>query len=397
MKNKFSCAIQRISHGAWLGLLIVAGCQGPGKMPENLVQRPYPVVSIPDPASLSSSVSETDARRGNQPRNNPAIRESPPAAIFPHSNNPPQYPQAGPQTHGLDLSRHDEATAKAYFDWLCANEAGEWIYKAVDNVESVFEMRRRVHYPIDWVQFDRYYLEDPFGYHFNTVAEWFMFPETVVMSTRDAGSDYRRLKKWADKGPYIQYQPEVSIGTIETTATTLDQARYGAGPYVRFTRVWPTHPEYDRDEQGNIRMFQDRRHLGLPFPPPKDAPFKDWWRYSKSKEDLNLYLRRLGNIPPQAEITTEIKSRYGFMWRGISRSEHDRDLGIAGLEVLVFDLSNNELMAVRRNFLRVSISSRGLRVNWQIGKKCMEVKEDLHAKVLKPINPYVNIRVEKIQ
>lgn len=88
---------------------------------------------------------------------------------------------------------------------------------------------------------------------------------------------------------------------------------------------------------------------------------------------------------------------YGFMWRGISRSEHDRDLGIAGLEVLVFDLSNNELMAVRRNFLRVSISSRGLRVNWQIGKKCMEVKEDLHAKVLKPINPYVNIRVEKIQ
>lgn len=45
------------------------------------------------------------------------------------------------------------------------------------------------------------------------------------------------------------------------------------------------------------------------------------------------------------------KSRYGYTWRGVNRS-HDRELGIAGGELIVLDLENNEILGVRRGFIR---------------------------------------------
>jgi hypothetical protein len=50
------------------------------------------------------------------------------------------------------------------------------------------------------------------------------------------------------------------------------------------------------------------------------------------------------------EETDELRARYGFTWRGISRSM-DRQLGIAGGEMLVVDLKTGEVLAMRRGFL----------------------------------------------
>jgi hypothetical protein len=58
--------------------------------------------------------------------------------------------------------------------------------------------------------------------------------------------------------------------------------------------------------------------------------------------------------PMIEEHVIELKSRYGYTWRGISRP-HDRELGIAGGELIVLDLQSNEVLGVRRGFIRVVV------------------------------------------
>lgn len=41
------------------------------------------------------------------PRNDPAFREQAAPAYFPNRAIAPKYPEAKPQTHGLDLGKHD--------------------------------------------------------------------------------------------------------------------------------------------------------------------------------------------------------------------------------------------------------------------------------------------------
>ena len=49
------------------------------------------------------------------------------------------------------------------------------------------------------------------------------------------------------------------------------------------------------------------------------------------------------------EFDTKRKARYGLTWRGIKRP-HDREMGIAGGELIVLDLETNEVLAVRRGY-----------------------------------------------
>lgn len=92
------------------------------------------------------------------------------------------------------------------------------------------------------------------------------------------------------------------------------------------------------------------------------------------------------------EATTTIKSRYGFTWRGITRP-HDRELRIAGGELIVLDSQNNEVMAVRRGFIRSGDVRNNLTGVWWLGgHACPKGKKgrtdfytfDLMREVLKP-------------
>ena len=84
-----------------------------------------------------------------------------------------------------------------------------------------------------------------------------------------------------------------------------------------------------------------------------------------------------------------MNSRYGILWRGISRPE-DRARGIGGGEVIVLDLKTNEVMAVRRGFAHraVMTEQRG-DFNWRGSATCPQQdagKEDLFVeKVLRPL------------
>jgi len=49
------------------------------------------------------------------------------------------------------------------------------------------------------------------------------------------------------------------------------------------------------------------------------------------------------------EYDTKSRARYGFTWRGVKRP-HDREMGIAGGELIVLDLQTKEVMGVRRGY-----------------------------------------------
>ncbi len=54
-------------------------------------------------------------------------------------------------------------TSEQYFDHLCKTEAGEFIYKTVENVEGLYMMRPREHVTDDMQQ-HLYVMEDPYGH-----------------------------------------------------------------------------------------------------------------------------------------------------------------------------------------------------------------------------------------
>jgi len=336
-------------------------------------------------------------------RFDPNVRENAPPAYFPNSSIPPQEPPPVAQTHGLDLSQFSKQLAEAYFKWLCANDAGDYIFRKIEGVESVFEMRPREVYDQSWPWRGRYFLEDPVGgFHFNANPNT-RWPEEQGMFKEPLGN-FKKFQYWYEKGasgtPYDHYVPQFGYENLEMQARRIDQARYGPGRIVRFTRVWPTHPEYDRDEEGNIRMFQNRKYLGAPYSSEKYLHSFDKNFYSIYVDDFQLALKRMGKIPPVVEMSNKVRSRYGYTWRGISRSQYDRELGIAGNEVLVYDLKDNSLLGVRRSFAFADIKFGNPPMHdfvWEFSKVCPSEKSIFHKKVLPPPNPYTHVREEEIQ
>lgn len=91
----------------------------------------------------------------------------------------------------------------------------------------------------------------------------------------------------------------------------------------------------------------------------------------------------------KTEGVPSLKSRYGYTWRGIPRP-HDREFGIVGGELVVLDLQTNEVLGIRRGFIR-SGGVRNLTGIWWLGGQVCPVKKALSSsqfiqKVLKPIS-----------
>lgn len=67
---------------------------------------------------------------------------------------------------------------------------------------------------------------------------------------------------------------------------------------------------------------------------------------------------------------TKLNSRYGYTWREIRRPK-DRELGIAGGELLVLDLETNEVLGIRRGFLlAANIATSRWGKSWEYGEFC---------------------------
>lgn len=185
-------------------------------------------------------------------------------------------------------------TRLEYFEALCREEAGEFIFRTVGDVQAIFEMR-----PMAQASnklYHLYALEDPYN-HFEVAARepWveFVYPDRYAAWER------------AVQRPFVHLPP----GTVEY------------------------------------------RHQSMNVPPPDDAKVE---RYS------GFDTRSFASI--RKEYSSARLARYGYTWRGIKRP-HDRELGIAGGELIVVDLETNEILGFRRGFALFA-------GNWEFTRLC---------------------------
>jgi len=80
--------------------------------------------------------------------------------------------------------------------------------------------------------------------------------------------------------------------------------------------------------------------------------------------------------PMQVIGIPALTARYGYTWRGLRR-ERDREFGIAGGELLIYDLKTKEVLAVRRQFLIASHNPRGEgKAMWEVAGSCPQRPSD---------------------
>lgn len=175
-------------------------------------------------------------------------------------------------------------SSQEYFDHLCTTEAGDFIFRTVENVKGVFQMRPNP-VPTDEEKRHLYALEDP----------------NLVHDSQEFG-------------PAFQF-------------------------------VNPTlYQFFESPIRGGAKPSWEKKYWDASFFVQPSAGSK-YERYKGHDGGAMTSMRR--------EYVSELESRYGYTWRGITRP-HDRELGIAGGEVIVLDLKTNEILAVRRRYVRAS-------------------------------------------
>lgn len=208
--------------------------------------------------------------------------------------------------------------AVQYFDHLCKTEAGQWIFKTAPDVDGLYFAR-----PQGAATGDE--MTDPYGPEMPWIQRIFVLTGDRL---HDNGA-------WFVQPPLYNYrfveQPRRSVGWQKAIQT----------PYVRLSG-------YTREEvpvPGVYAVAPDKRHR---------YPFRD-------------------KTPMQVEGVTQLASRYGYTWRGIKR-RRDREFGISGGEVLIYDLATKEVLAVRRQFLIAGTSPRGNgKAMWELAARCPQL------------------------
>lgn len=191
-------------------------------------------------------------------------------------------------------------TSQEYFDHLCKTEAGEFIYKTVENVEGIYMMRPRKE-ATDWDLEHLYALEDPYGYTNGETNDFeFLFVEPNRYQFVEMPLMVGRKPSWGKEflDPSYAQLPDVTA------------------KYMRYT---------GHDSKSPKTMVKD--------------------------------------------YASALNSRYGFTWRGISRP-HDRELGIAGGELIVLNLETRDVLAIRRGYARSGKVRNSTGIWWLTAQAC---------------------------
>ena len=207
-----------------------------------------------------------------------------------------------------------------YFDHLCKTEAGEFIYKRVDDVKGFYLMRTRKRVT-DYEMEHLYALEAPYQEvhgEYNSPQEYFV-------------------------------QPHIGKYQFLEAPLLTDKVSSGGYKYHRYYRDENAHP--GRDYQTAI----DGQFVRVP--------------YIVAEKDVH-----------------SLNSQFGVTWRGINRPP-DRELGIAGSELIVLDLKSNEVLAIRRGFKRTGAVRNLTGVWWLTGHPCPKLdKKPDHAFIREVLN-----------
>lgn len=189
-----------------------------------------------------------------------------------------------------------------YFKELCEKESGYFVYRTVDNVKGVYQVRPRLSEAMSHMH-DPYLMEDPYGFN--------------------GREGYRPWSQTLNVGPY------------QFAETSL------ADPWNRYNKV-----------------YVPKMHTSFAKPVNEETRF---YRFTRSGEDNYLKSIKLEHIK-------ELKSRYGYVYRGIDRPM-DREQGIAGGEIAFIDLQTNEVLGLIRGFA-ISGFDKTYRVSWLNAIRC---------------------------
>lgn len=232
-----------------------------------------------------------DCRMETSPRDTQceihALRRNEPEPVWPNPDAPPiKWPEAPESVYRSGMS------SKEYFEALCEAEAGKFIYRTVENIEGVYQVRPR-HTATDVELQDIYVLENPYHY---TLGE-------------------------ADSRGAAYLGPD---------------SKNGGNKYA----FWETSLYEPESRWGSMKRFL---HPSMGERPSADARYIRYHGYQGGnlRETIKSY-------------ATSLRSRYGYTWRGIDR-ENDRELGIAGGELAIVDLDTNEILGLWRGFSRTSL------------------------------------------
>lgn len=112
----------------------------------------------------------------------------------------------------------------------------------------------------------------------------------------------------------------------------------------------------------------------LPFPAPSwKKPYRDSSLFTVPTEAAK-YVRYFGfdahdMKSMRMEYDRSLRSRYGFTWRGISRP-NDREMGIVGGELIILEIASNDVVAVRRGFIKSGNVKNLTGIWWLSGQVC---------------------------
>lgn len=180
--------------------------------------------------------------------------------------------------------------SKAYFNYRCEQDAGEFIYRTVENVEGVFQMRPREQRDYITSLRNGDLLEDPYG-HTNREAQrpWYLF---------------------------LRYPKEVSYSYFET-------------------------------EKGvNLKEYDLRLHKKFSSRPVYTG--ERYWRYEIDHVIRSKSSNSYGRILKTKQIS-QLKSQYGFTWHQF-QNNWDRLFEVYGGELIVKELATDETLGVRRGY-----------------------------------------------
>lgn len=274
-----------------LGGLLIAGCAASFFKDETVAERFDKAMK-----KLAERCEKNPPKPGNTDCDPLKLKPADPLATeegrFAHSI---KIPNSVPDDSGY----RPGMTTKEYVEHLCKAEAGEFIFKTVEDVEGIYQMRPRV-MATDYEMMHLYALEDPYNAYQSLSEESYVNPRYAdAVKTKDVA-----------KRAYKLYKPDQNYKFLEKPIPAPLQDPADGARYLRYTRP-----------NTNKLIFENGQHM---YPRDQQPPLLE-------------------------ERMKELKSRYGFTWRGITRP-HDRKLGIVGGELIVLDIQTNEVLAVRRGY-----------------------------------------------
>ena len=210
--------------------------------------------------------------------------------------------------------------SKRYWQHLCETEADEWIIKTVEGVEG-FYFARPVPKPT-WPEqlTDLYFLEAP-------------MIDAVYYSRID---DDTKEKAYEQRGTFFVAWPSISYSYVEEPRRNTRWQQHITEPYIRLFG----YRENTHEKEWSLNEKGQKIQKGIPGTP----------------------MQLTGIARPTAQ--------YAYTWRGLKR-DRDRELGISGIEYIIYDRTTKEVLSFRRTFLLAAPNpEHTTRRGWLQGGKC---------------------------